>query len=91
MPFWVYENTIHKFARVHDAACSFCSDGRGLFGGGKRHSGSWRGPFGDLSSAVAAARLTRQVDVRGCTYCLGETARIAAPRGAGGGAARGRR
>src|SRR5262249_35275162 len=70
------ENTIHRFARIHEAACSFCGEGRGLFGGGKRSSGLWHGPFAELASAVAAARHTKQPDVRGCNVCTRALARI---------------
>lgn len=71
MIFWVYENTIHKFARIHEAACSFCGDGRGIHGGGKTPSGNWHGPFEDIENAKAAASRTNQPDIRGCNICVG--------------------
>jgi len=55
MEFWVYENTIHRKARVHRADCSFCGGGRGLHGGGQTLSGKWFWPFLDLDGALAAA------------------------------------
>jgi hypothetical protein len=72
--FWVYENTVHRKARIHRADCSFCSDGRGLHGGGESLSGKWFGPFTDFESASTAARNTRQDDVRDCGACLGSQA-----------------
>jgi hypothetical protein len=78
MEFWVYENTIHRKARVHRADCSFCSDGRGIHGGGQTISGRWFGPFPDLDSAVATARNTRQGDVRACGVCIGSGVAAAA-------------
>lgn len=74
MHYWVYENTIHKFARIHEATCSYCSDGRGLHGGGKRRSGLWHGPFRDLVSAQAAAARTGQAKISGCNACIGDIA-----------------
>jgi hypothetical protein len=76
MEFWVYENTIHRKARIHRADCSFCSDGRGLHGGGQTVSGKWFGPFPDLDGAVAAARNTRQDDIRACGVCIGSTGTV---------------
>lgn len=69
LKFWVYENTVHRKARVHRAGCSFCSDGRGLHGAGQTLSGKWFGPFPDLDGAVAAAHGTRQDDIRVCSVC----------------------
>jgi hypothetical protein len=73
MEFWVYENTVHRKARVHRADCSFCSGGSGLHGGGPSLSGKWLGPFPDLDGAVAAAHSTRQDDVRACGICIGSS------------------
>lgn len=74
MAYWVYENTIHKKARVHAADCSFCGDGRGLHGGGKTISGNWHGPFQEFQAAMAVAHGTMQSDVRGCNLCVGNVA-----------------
>jgi hypothetical protein len=69
--YWVYENTVHKKARVHSAECSFCGDGRGLHGGGKTLSGNWYGPFPEIETAMTTAFETKQSDVRGCNLCVG--------------------
>lgn len=79
MEFWVYENTIHRKARVHRADCSFCSDGRGLHGSGHTPSGRWSGPFPNLDEATAAARKTQQDDIRACGICIGLAATGDAP------------
>ena len=71
MTFWVYENVIHKMARIHNANCSFCASGHGIHGGGKTLSGNWLGPFDDPESAWLAARQTKQPDIRGCSVCIG--------------------
>ena len=74
MAYWVYENTVHKKARVHSAECSFCGDGHGLHGGGKTGSGNWYGPFPEIETAMTVARETKQSDVRGCNLCVGNIA-----------------
>jgi hypothetical protein len=71
MQFWVYENTIHRKARIHCSDCSFCADGRGIHGGGETISGKWYGPCSDLRSATAVAQNTRQPDIRPCGVCIG--------------------
>jgi len=76
MTYWVYENTVHKKARVHTAKCSFCSEGRGLHGVGKTVSGSWYGPFPELEIAMTVARETKQIDIRGCSLCVGNIAAV---------------
>jgi hypothetical protein len=76
MAYWVYENTVHKKARVHSAGCSFCGDGHGLHGGGKTVSGNWYGPFPEIETAMTVARNTKQYDVRGCNLCVGNIAPV---------------
>jgi hypothetical protein len=71
MIYWVYENVVHKMARIHTANCSFCASGRGIHGGGKTRSGKWLGPFDNFESAWLAARETKHIDVRGCSICVG--------------------
>ena len=68
--YWVYENNIHKKTRVHLASCSFCQNGRGIHGGGKRRSGIWFGPFATIGEADSKAGLQKQPDNRHCQECL---------------------
>jgi hypothetical protein len=70
MAFWVYENTIHKKARLHKADCPFCNDGSGIHGGGKTGSGEWFGPFIDCDQAWQIARERNQPDLRSCETCM---------------------
>jgi hypothetical protein len=81
MAFWVYENTIHKKARIHDATCSFCADGQGLHGSARTVSGQWHGPFDEIETASNAATQTQQPDVRGCSVCVGGGAGNITPAG----------
>lgn len=76
MTYWVYENTIHKKARIHKVNCSFCGSGRGIHGGGKTTSGNWHGPFPNLEVASTAAYQTNQNDVRTCILCIGQNTSI---------------
>lgn len=71
MEFWVYENAIHRKARIHRADCVFCDHGRGIHARRQTLSGKWIGPFPGLDSAGSAARATRQSDVRPCAVCVG--------------------
>lgn len=77
MAYWVYENTVHKKARIHTADCSFCGSGRGIHGGGKTASGNWYGPFPDLEIANTVADQTEQSDVRACNLCIGNVSSVA--------------
>lgn len=69
MTYHVYENFIHDRVRVHKSACVFCKHGEGLFGGQRRPSGQWHGPFTDASSAFAKARSLRRKDTAPCATC----------------------
>jgi len=73
MSFWVYENTIHKKARIHRGDCPYCAEGRGIHGGGKTASGNWHGPFSNIDTAENVAKNTRQLDIRGCDLCIADT------------------
>jgi hypothetical protein len=59
MDYWVYENWTIDKAVVHEAACRFCNDGRGIHRADEGHNGLWHGPFnerttGDAWSGLAA-------------------------------------
>lgn len=70
MHHWVYENTIHKKARIHRADCAYCNNGHGIHGGAKTASGEWFGPFADLDIALSVAHKRGWEDTRGCESCL---------------------
>ena len=65
---WVYE-TIYGRVRVHYASCSFCKDGRGLFGKGNSPTGKWRGPYKDLRTAWDSAYDLDKADTDACGHC----------------------
>lgn len=67
--FWVYENWPNKAATVHRGSCSFCNEGRGLFGRSSTASGRWLGPFDTLDEAMMRAEQTGRKTVRRCGAC----------------------
>lgn len=69
MNYWIYENHVHDFARVHRAECRFCCDGAGLHRKGTvAVAGRWLGPFATVTQAVAEAdRLGRETSR--CSVC----------------------
>lgn len=67
--YWVYENWIHDYARVHKSTCSYCNDGHGLHGGKRRNSGTWHGPFRDVASANNVAAGLRHKLTTVCAGC----------------------
>ena len=67
--FWVYENRVHKYSKVHRASCPFCNNGLGLFGGGRRLSGEWHGPFATSGSAYRNAASALGQHVQPCLHC----------------------
>jgi hypothetical protein len=70
MSYWVYENTNYEIVRIHRGDCTFCKEGKGIHGGGKRVSGQWLGPFSELNEAIELARHQHQPDTRPCKFCM---------------------
>lgn len=69
MAFWVYSNWVHKYAKVHDGACGYCNDGRGIHDRGSDAVASeWLGPFRSAAEALGAARQTGH-DPQTCRSC----------------------
>lgn len=54
--FWVYDNNVHRYARIHRADCSYCNDGAGFHPGSGDDAGGWLGPFADMHGARVAAQ-----------------------------------
>jgi len=52
MRFWVLENTVHDYVRIHLAECRYCNNGQGPRPG---HRGNWTG-FASYREALAWAR-----------------------------------
>lgn len=67
MSFWVLENTMHNYARIHMSECGCCKNGQGPRPG---HTGLWLGPFANYTEALAAAKKTkRRTDNVNCKLC----------------------
>jgi len=59
MEFWVYDDGVHKFARIHRAECTSCDSRRGLHQRGtKPVAGGRLGPLGTVTEAARAAERT---------------------------------
>ena len=71
MNYWVYENWIHDFAKIHKESCGSCNYGAGLFGGGRRRSGQWHGPFSSKEETVRVAKATHRTSFTNCGSCRG--------------------
>jgi hypothetical protein len=56
--YWVYENwrAAGHVAKVHQAVCGHCNDGRGQHGGTHPSNGRWHGPYESGITAMLAAR-----------------------------------
>lgn len=68
--YWVYDNRVHKYAKVHRADCTFCDHGRGLHRrGSKAVAGQWLGPFQTAAQALRAAEGTGR-SPETCSVCV---------------------
>lgn len=67
--FWVYENWVHKRARVHRAECSYCNNGHGHQGSRSKTNGEWHGPISDRAKAFDLMIRLRREDSGGCPTC----------------------
>lgn len=69
MEHWVYDNRVHRYARVHRGECTFCEHGQGLHRRGqKAAAGQWLGPFPSLAEAQSAVHATSRTVSR-CSVC----------------------
>jgi hypothetical protein len=67
MTFWVLENTMHNYAKIHLSDCGSCNNGQGPRIG---HIGLWLGPFPTYSEALATAKNVRKAtDSYNCKKC----------------------
>lgn len=75
MKFWVLENKMHDYTRIHLADCSSCNFGKGPR---PNHTGCWHGEFTSYQEALASAQSLalalakgnkNKVDVRHCKRC----------------------
>ena len=72
MSFWVLENTLHAYAKIHRAECGCCKDGKGPR---TNHIGRWNGPFITYIDALAAAKNTKRRYIDPCKLCHPESFR----------------
>ncbi len=67
--YWVYDNRVHRYAKVHRAECTFCDHGRGLHRKGSTPvAGEWLGPFTTTAEALRVAASTGR-EVGTCSVC----------------------
>jgi hypothetical protein len=65
--YWVYENIPTNHATVHDGACGFCNDGRGVKAERIVKENKWHGPFEEEHEAFLFGQgLGRQLTVHTC-------------------------
>lgn len=73
MKYWVYENWIHKYAKIHNAECRWCNDGKGCHKDSTDNFGRWLGPFESKQEAEIAARRLKErpylIAPVVCSYC----------------------
>jgi hypothetical protein len=67
MSFWVLENTMRNYAKIHRAECGFCKNGQGPRPG---HTRRWLGPFPTYAEALTAAKNARSAtNSYNCKLC----------------------
>ena len=67
--YWVYEDKVNSYARIHEGTCSFCNHGEGLFGIRNQRENEWHGPYGSREEALQGAEATGRREVRRCGIC----------------------
>lgn len=70
MEYWVYENWINKYIRIHLAKCSFCNDGDGAHRNPINKYGRWLGPYDNIKEAEIVAMETGIRKISKCLHCL---------------------
>ncbi len=70
MKYWVYENWVHEYARIHKVDCEWCNNGKGCHGDSTDKYGQWLGSFKSKEEAELAARKTKRKKVSHCSRCL---------------------
>ena len=66
--YWIYDNRVHHYTRIHRAECSYCNAGDGIHADADDVAGEWSGPFASHDDALAAAHRTGR-DVSNCRSC----------------------
>lgn len=71
MEYYVYENWIHKYAKVHQADCKYCNNGNGIHKDSSDKYGRWHGPFKQIKTGFINFK-TQQIKISNCFFCLRE-------------------
>ena len=66
--YWVYDNRVHGYAKIHRADCSACNDGNGMHPDAGDVAGEWLGPYHSIDEARDDAGRTGR-DVSTCKTC----------------------
>lgn len=53
--FWLYDNWVHRYAKIHRGDCTFCNAGTGVQANSDNVAGEWLGPFSDYGGALEVA------------------------------------
>ena len=69
--YWIYEDIVLSWVRVHRSDCLWCNDGRGLNNIGPSNNSRWHSPFTDPDKAFGYAKALGRRDTAKCTHCLG--------------------
>lgn len=68
--YYVYENWIHRRARLHRGSCSYCNYGRGTQGATDERTGRWYGPIADRAEARARLQSLKHDNKKECAACM---------------------
>jgi hypothetical protein len=74
--YYLYENWIHRRARLHRGSCSYCNSGRGTQGATEERTGRWYGPIPDREEAIARLMSLKHDDKKQCGSCMAVVAQI---------------
>ena len=68
--YWVYENWVHNYVKIHRGSCGHCNEGRGTQASHSGQNDKWHRPFHDRDTAFAEARSLGYRNTRGCKVCV---------------------
>ena len=71
MSFYVLENTVHNYVRVHRGSCPSCKYGKGPIEG---HTGKWSNEFQTYQQALSFAQSIDRPLANNCKICHPEVA-----------------
>ncbi len=71
MNYYIYENSVHKYAKIHVGDCPHCNEGQGTRGlnDDDRVRDEWHGPFDRLEDAERQQKSLRVKDKTKCGHC----------------------